>query len=63
VDGVVAGTNNSMLYAPFRLGNTDKNYIGRSQFAADPYLDGLIDDFRIYWGALTSEEIAALVTS
>ncbi len=63
VNGLVVGTANNMSYAPFRLGNTDRNYIGRSQFTADPYLDGLIDDFRIFWGALTSDEIGALVRS
>ena len=36
------------------------NYIGRSQFAADPMFKGTIDDFRIYNYALTAEEVAAL---
>ena len=36
------------------------NYIGRSQFAADPMYKGTIDDFRIYNYALTAEEVAAL---
>jgi hypothetical protein len=29
------------------LGNTVTNWIGRSNFSADPYFDGLVDDFRI----------------
>jgi hypothetical protein len=33
------------------------------QFSADPYLDGLIDELRIYWGALTSDEIGVLARS
>lgn len=34
------------------------NYIGRSQFATDPMLNGLIDDFRIYNHTLSAEQIA-----
>jgi len=63
VNGVAVGTNAALLYAPFRLGNTDRNYIGRSQYPTDPYLDALIDDFRIYWGALGANEIAGLLTT
>jgi hypothetical protein len=63
VNGGAVGTNTALLYAPFRLGNTDANYIGRSQYPADPYLNALIDDFRVYWGALTANEIAALLTA
>lgn len=33
------------------------NYIGRSQYTADPLLKGFIDDFRIYNYALSPEEI------
>ncbi len=36
------------------------NYIGRSQFTADPMLKATVDDTRIYNYALTDEEIAAL---
>ena len=36
------------------------NYIGRSQFAADPFLNSDIDDARIYNYSLTAEEIAAI---
>jgi hypothetical protein len=60
VDGVAVGTNASMVHAPFRLGPTSQNWIGRSQYAADPHLNGLVDDFRVYRGALTAAEVAAL---
>ena len=33
------------------------NYIGRSQFAADPLFKGRIDDFQIYNHTLTAEEV------
>ncbi|PJJ07308.1 putative secreted protein (Por secretion system target) [Flavobacterium sp. 1] len=39
------------------------NYIGRSQYTADPLFNGSIDDFRIYNYALSENEIAALVTN
>ncbi|AMP00205.1 concanavalin A-like lectin/glucanases superfamily protein [Collimonas arenae] len=48
LDGSPVGSNPSMFLAPFHLGGTGQNWIGRSQFAADPYFNGLIDDFRIY---------------
>lgn len=35
------------------------NYIGRSQFA-DPLLDGMVDDFRVYNYALDATEVAEL---
>lgn len=47
---------------PADLGSTLKNYIGRSQFSTDPYLDGAIDEFRVYDRALTSSEIKALAS-
>lgn len=34
------------------------NYIGRSQYAADPYFRGYMDDFRVYNYALDANEIA-----
>ena len=39
-----------------------RNYIGRSQFDADPYYKGYLDDFRVYNYALAPEEIAATMT-
>ena len=60
LNGVLAGTNTSMTLCPSNLGNTTNNYIGRSQFSSDPYLDGSIDDFRIYTRALSASEIASM---
>jgi hypothetical protein len=44
------------------LGDTSNNYIGRSQFTADPYLDGAIDEFRIYDRVLDTAEITDLAS-
>jgi autotransporter-associated beta strand protein len=63
VDGAPVGTNDSMYYTPTMIGgliNATNNFIGRSQFPGDPYLNGRVDDFRIYNGALTAEQIATL---
>ncbi len=61
VNGNVVGTNTSISFAPFRIGRTTQNWIGRSQYGADPYLNGKLDDFRIYHGALSAAEITALM--
>jgi|GEM_PF-1888348 len=60
VDGAAAGINNLMTLHPADLSTTTKNYIGRSQYATDPYLSGRIDDFRVYRRSLTAAEVAAL---
>ncbi|MDH6167921.1 hypothetical protein M2282_003072 [Variovorax boronicumulans] len=60
VDGIVAGTNAEMTLTPADLGETTQNRLGRSQFPDDPDLQGRVDDFRIYSGALGAAEIAAL---
>jgi fibronectin type 3 domain-containing protein len=59
VDGVAVGTNTSMTIKPSDLGWTWGNYIGKSQFN-DPYLNGSVDDFRIYNRALSATEITTL---
>ncbi|OPG14762.1 LamG-like jellyroll fold domain-containing protein [Microbispora sp. GKU 823] len=46
--------------APRDLGSTPGNWIGRSQYAGDPYLRGAVDSLRIYSRALTAAEIADL---
>jgi hypothetical protein len=59
-DGAPVGSDTTMTLRPADLGRTLNNYIGRSQFASDPYLDGNIDEFRVYTRALSAEEIQAL---
>jgi hypothetical protein len=60
VNGAVAGTNAAMRFQPFRLGPTTQNWIGRSNNAGNPRYRGLVEDFRIYRGALSAVELAAL---
>jgi len=57
-NGVLAGINNSVT-VPFSSVNDVYSYIGRSLYSADPYPDFMLDEFRIYNGALSANEIAA----
>ncbi|EDY20621.1 Ricin B lectin [Chthoniobacter flavus Ellin428] len=59
VDGVEVGRNSNMTLQPSNLGNTPQNYVGKSQFN-DPYLNGLVDDLRIYNYGLSASEVSAL---
>ncbi|KQN98984.1 S-layer homology domain-containing protein [Paenibacillus sp. Leaf72] len=61
INGIQVATVSNMQNDPSELGFTTNNYIGKSQFAADPYFDGKIDDFRIYDRALSSSELVSLV--
>lgn len=56
VDGrkVGSGAQSKALYT---IPDVD-NYIGRSQFAADPYFQGSIDELRIYSGAESDLQVA-----
>ncbi|MEN2471768.1 LamG-like jellyroll fold domain-containing protein [Burkholderia sp. GS2Y] len=60
VDGVAVGSATDVIFAPWRLGATTNNWIGRSQYASDPTFDGLVSDFRVYQGALTAAQLAVL---
>jgi hypothetical protein len=62
LDGAPIGTNSIMKLRPADLGSTTSNFIGRSEFDTDPYLDADIDEFRIYDRALSAEEIRALAS-
>lgn len=57
VDGVQVGENLALTLTPASLGFTVNNWIGRSQFGADPFLNADITEFRIYDGALTPTEV------
>jgi hypothetical protein len=62
VNGQVVATNTSMTITPADLGNTNQDWIGRSQFVADPYLPATVDDFQIYDHALSASDIATLAS-
>jgi len=58
LNGVAVGTNRAMSLTPSSLASSSNNYIGKSQWP-DPYLNGLIDEARIYRVALSPAEVAA----
>ncbi|MEA3211405.1 MAG: rhamnogalacturonan endolyase [Chthoniobacter sp.] len=60
LNGVPVGTSSGVTLRPYQLGITTQNYLGKSQSASDPYLNGLLDDFRIYSRGLTGAEIYPL---
>lgn len=49
-------TNTSLTIRPWQL-LCKSNYLGRSQFAADPYFNGEIDSFRVFSRALSAAEV------
>jgi hypothetical protein len=59
LNGTQVATNPNMTLHPSSLGNTNQNWIGRSQFP-DPFLNAIVDDFNIYDLALSPAAIAAL---
>jgi hypothetical protein len=62
VNGVKVDEKTNMTLTPSDLGNTNQNYIGKSQYP-DPLLNGAVDDFEIYSHALSDSDIAALMTA
>jgi len=59
LNGSPVATNPNMTLHPSSLGNTNQNYIGKSQWP-DPLLNATVDDFNIYNRALSASEVAAL---
>ncbi|GAB3632331.1 hypothetical protein GCM10027421_16840 [Microbacterium shaanxiense] len=59
LNGTVVATNDNMTLKPAALGDTNRNYLGKSQYN-DPAYDGAIDDFAIYNRALSASDVEAL---
>ncbi|MEV6850517.1 arabinofuranosidase catalytic domain-containing protein [Actinoplanes sp. NPDC051411] len=59
LNGTPVATSANMTLKPSALGNTNQNWIGRSQYP-DPFLNATVDDFAIYDHALSTAEVAAL---
>jgi len=55
--------NSNMTLSPKDLGSTANNYIGRSQWSNDPYLNGFVANFMIYNQALNATQISVLGTN
>jgi DUF1680 family protein len=60
VDGTAVARNTSMSLTPAALGTLANNWLGRSNYAADPVFAGAYDEFDVWSRALTDAEIAQL---
>lgn len=60
VDGKAVETRTSITHKPADMGVTTRNWLGRSQYAADGYFKGALHRFSIYNRCLSGAEIAAL---
>lgn len=60
VNGAPVAATTSATLRPADMGKTSHDYIGRSNYPWDPYLDGNIDELRIYNRALSAAEVSAL---
>jgi hypothetical protein len=60
LNGAVVAQNAATTLHPSSLGVTTQNWIGRSQYANNPYLTGRVDEFRIYQRALSAAEVMDL---
>ncbi|MGN0162771.1 MAG: family 43 glycosylhydrolase [Candidatus Ornithomonoglobus sp.] len=60
VDGYVTGTSTAVTTSLSDLGTMANLYLGKSQFPADAYYSGLIDDFTVYDFALSETEVQTL---
>lgn len=60
INGIPVASNSAIDFAPFQMGNTTQNWLGRAQYSSDPYFKGRMQDFRLYSGALSETEIKNL---
>lgn len=60
IDGEEAASSTGITIKPSDI-RPVLNYLGRSQFAADPYFTGYLDDVRIYNYALDGAAIKAVM--
>jgi hypothetical protein len=63
VNGAEAARNTALTVRPSALPSTTRNWIGRSQYATDPYLTAAVDGFRIHSRALSAAEVAQLFST
>ncbi len=60
LDGELVAENTDARYSPSTLGETTQNWLGRSQYVADGYFVGSLDDFQIYNHAMSANEIRTI---
>jgi hypothetical protein len=60
LNGAEVANNTNLTLDPLNMGTTVNNWLGRSQYSADPRMNGSIDDVRISCRAFSAQEIATL---
>lgn len=60
VNGTAVARNTAMSLTPAALGSLTNNWLGRSNFAADPVFAGAYDEFNVWSRALGAAEITEL---
>jgi len=60
LNGELVAENTDARYSPSTLGETTQNWLGRSQYVADGYFVGSLDDFQIYNHAMSASEIRTI---
>ncbi|RSN91512.1 glycosylase [Streptomyces sp. WAC 05379] len=60
VNGTAVARNTAMTLTPAALGTLANNWLGRSNFAADPVFAGAYDEFNVWSRALSAAEITGL---
>ncbi|ACU73856.1 protein of unknown function DUF1680 [Catenulispora acidiphila DSM 44928] len=63
VNGAAVGSTTGMTLNAGSLGGSPNSWLGRSQYAGDPFLPGALDNTRIYSRALSAGEIGSLSSS
>lgn len=58
-DGAIVSYDTNFTVTPQEVGHTYSDYIGRSQFGADPFYNGSVDEFRIYNNSYTPPQVEA----
>ena len=61
INGETAATSNTFANDLSLLGETNANYLGKSQYAADAYFNGMIDNFVIYNYGLSEAEVKSVL--
>jgi hypothetical protein len=63
VNGVATATSPIVDIAPYQMGRTLQNWLGRSPYPGDPYFFGRMQDLRVYSRGLSATEVAELAAS
>ncbi len=61
LNGNAIGQTTGFTVKPYHIGATTLNYIARSQFSADPYFDGVLDEVKVFNTALSQQEVQSVM--